>query len=198
LFADAEDLVRHRDRPVDRDGAVHPIVAGAVLGNDAQVEGERWSRGLGPGEEPLRGWGHAQALVGSLGVVVADPGVEVFLGDEQGREDLPGQELLTQCAMEALDLARCRGRGGSGEAMGDAVLTADLVEEDLARGQAEAVGEDLPVVGEDLFGNAVVLEGLDEQSAHGAPGRSLHDARADAEPGVVVDPGQHLALGAVF
>ena len=46
LLADAEDLVGHRDRPVDRDGPVHPVVSRAVLGHDAQVEGQGWSRGL--------------------------------------------------------------------------------------------------------------------------------------------------------
>src|SRR6202012_5248032 len=97
----------------------------------------------------------------------------------------------------ALDLAGGRRRGRRGEAMGDAVLPADLVEEDLRRGKPEAVGEDLAVVGEDLFGDAVAFERLGEEGADSPPGGSFHDARTDAEPRVVVDAGEHLALGAV-
>jgi hypothetical protein len=74
----------------------------------------------------------------------------------------------------------------------------DLVEEHLGGFQAEPVGEDLAVVGQDLLGHPVAFQRSPEVAAHG-PGRGPdHDAGADAEPGVVVHPGQDLALGAVL
>jgi hypothetical protein len=44
--------------------------------------------------------------------------------------------------------------------MGDAVLPADAVEEDLDGVGTEPAGEDLSVVGQDLIGNPVAGKGL--------------------------------------
>src|SRR5947208_2470139 len=55
---------------------------------------------------------------------------------------------------------------GSGEAVADAVLSTDLVEQHLGGLDPEAVGEDLAVVGEDLLWHPVALEGLGEEAAH--------------------------------
>jgi len=68
----------------------------------------------------------------------------------------------------------------------------------VVRMGSEPAGEDLAVVGEDLAGNAVALQRLQQRLAH-RPGRRPYDQLGDhAEPRVVVDPGDHLALGAVF
>ncbi len=64
--------------------------------------------------------------------------------------------------------------------------------------EPESVGEDLAVVGEDLLGHAVALEGLGQEAADRPSRGPHHDPGADAEAGVVVDAGEHLALGAVF
>ncbi len=81
--------------------------------------------------------------------------------------------------------------------MGDAVLPADLVEEDLDRSDREATGEDLAVVGEDLFGHPVALEGLGQEATDRSGGGPDRDARTDAKARVVVDPGEHLALAGI-
>jgi hypothetical protein len=81
--------------------------------------------------------------------------------------------------------------------VGDAVLPADLVEEHFGGFEGEAVGEDLPVVGEDFLGHPVAFESLDEEAADRAAVRPDHDPRAHTESRVVVDPGQDLGLGAV-
>ena len=54
--------------------------------------------------------------------------------------------------------------------MDDAVLSADLVEEDLDRGQAKAVGKHLAVVSQNFLGHPVVLEGGGEEPADRSPG----------------------------
>src|SRR6202044_1272622 len=82
----------------------------------------------------------------------------------------PPQELLAKRPVETLDLARRGGRRRGGQAMRDAVLPADLVEEDLGGSETESGREDLAVVGEDLFGHPVALEGLGEESTD-RPGR---------------------------
>ena len=99
--------------------------------------------------------------------------------------------------MEALDLA---GRGRlphAGEAVGDALLAADAVEEDLGRPRSVAAGEDLAVVGQDLVGDAVALKGGEEHAADGPRDRPVHESGRDAEAAVVVDPGDQLELAAV-
>lgn len=83
--------------------------------------------------------------MGSLGVVEGDEVIEGALGGGEGGEDLAGEELLTQGAMPALDLAG-RGRAArSGQAVGDAVLATDPVKERLGVRLAKAIGEDLAV-----------------------------------------------------
>ena len=58
----------------------------------------------------------------------------------------------------------------------------------------EPTGEDLAVVGQHLLRNPVAAHRLGEVGADRPAGRSGHHAGAHDEPGVVVDPGQHLAL----
>ncbi len=96
--------------------------------------------------------------------------------------------------MEALDLAGRRGAPGCGEQVIDAVLTADPVEQDLDVLVPEAAGEHLAVVGQHLLRDTVDAERLGEVPTHGPARRSEHHACADNESGVVVDPGEHLAL----
>lgn len=81
--------------------------------------------------------------------------------------------------------------------MGDPVLPADVVEEDFGGLEGETIGEDLAVVGQHLFGDTVAGQGLGEEAADRPGGGPHHDAGAHAEPGVVVDAGEDLALGPV-
>jgi len=82
--------------------------------------------------------------------------------------------------------------------MRNAVLPADLVEEDLGWGEAIAVREDLAVVGQHLLGHAITLEGRHEVGTDRSSEGTDHDAGTDAESRVVVDAGEDLALGAVL
>ena len=77
--------------------------------------GERFEMGVEVGAGRSRsarnrfgGWLHADALVGPVGVVVGDPGVEFGLGAGEVVEHAPGEELDAQGAVEPFDLA---GRG---------------------------------------------------------------------------------------
>jgi hypothetical protein len=86
-----------------------------------------------------------------------------------------------------------------GEAVGDAVLPADLVEQHLHRHTrlVEPAGEHLGVVGQHFLGHPVGAHRVHERQAH-RPGGRPHDRRGeDAEPGMVIDPGNDLHLGAV-
>ena len=85
-----------------------------------------------------------------------------------------------------------------GEPVGDAVLPADLVEQHLHRhaGLVEPAGEHLAVVGQDFLGDPVGAHRIHERQAH-RPGSSPHDRLGeDAEPGMIIDPGHDLDLGA--
>jgi hypothetical protein len=64
-------------------------------------------------------------------------------------------------------------------------------------GRSPKRAEDLAVVGEDLLWHPVTLEGLGEEGADRPGRRPGHDARTHAETAVIIDAGQHLALGAV-
>jgi len=59
------------------------------------------------------------------------------------------EQFSAQAAVEAFDLAGRRRSAGPGQAVGDAVLSADSVEEDLTcSGVAEPSGELFAIVGE--------------------------------------------------
>src|SRR5579863_4417704 len=101
---------------------------------------------LGDGQTEALVWGdHADALVGPVVVVGLHPRVELHLGVGDGVEDLAGQKLLAQGAMEAFHFPRGGGRTRCGEDVLDAVLPTDLVEEDLGGREPEAIGEDLAI-----------------------------------------------------
>jgi hypothetical protein len=69
------------------------------------------------------------------------------------------EELGPQRLVETLELARGGRRAGRREQVADAVLPAYAVEEHLAGAGAEAPGEDLAVVGEDLIGHPMRAHG---------------------------------------
>src|SRR5665647_1248947 len=115
-------------------------------------EHDRRLRLAGGEGEALRRRGHADALVGTLGVVVGDPLVELGLRLRERGEDAAAKELAAQRLVEALNLAGGGRAARRGEQVADAVLAADAVEEHLARAGAEAAGEHLAVVGENLLG----------------------------------------------
>ncbi|WP_217569453.1 hypothetical protein [Streptomyces sp. GbtcB7] len=58
-------------------------------------------------------------------------------------------------------------------------------------------GELLAVVGEDLGRHPVGPHRAHESVCDGLAGRHCQDGGGDDEPGVIVDPGEHLALAAV-
>jgi hypothetical protein len=81
-------------------------------------------------------------------------------GGEPSLREREEEELLVQALVEPFDLPGGGGRADTGVAMGDAVLPADAVEEDLDGVGTEPAGEDLSVVGQDLIGNPVAGKGL--------------------------------------
>jgi hypothetical protein len=116
---------------------------------DRGCRGRRWLEA--PGRDS-----HGDGLVGALGVVVGNPGVQQLLGLGQGVEAAAGEQLGSQGLVEAFDLAGGGRAADAGEPVGDALFAADGVEQDLGWVGAEAAGEDLAVVGEDFLGGAVV------------------------------------------
>src|SRR2546430_9247749 len=71
---------------------------------------------------------------------------------------LPGVELDSEGAVEALDLAGCSRRGRLGEDVVDAILSADAVEQHFDRGLGVSASEDLSVVGQDLLRDSIAPE----------------------------------------
>jgi hypothetical protein len=84
------------------------------------------------------------------------------LGLGQTGETLAGEQLDPKRLVEAFDLAG-RGRAADpGAQMGDAVLAADPIEQDLGRVRAEPAGEHLAVVGQHLIWEPVALQSGDK------------------------------------
>jgi hypothetical protein len=81
--------------------------------------------------------------------------------------------------------------------MGDALLAADAVEQHLGRMRAQAAGEHLAVVSEDLVRDPIPLQGGGKDLADAAGIRPLHQPGHDAEPGMVIDAGHDLQLAAI-
>ena len=88
----------------------------------------------------------------TLGAIAVDPGIELCLRARQIRKYSAGQELLAKRPVKELDLARGGRTPRGGEQMVDSVLPADPVEQHLGVLGAEAAGEDLAVVRQDLLG----------------------------------------------
>ena len=135
--------------------------------------------------------------MGPLCVVLFDPGIELGLGLLERGEGAPGEELALQRPVEPLDLAGGRRAPGGREQVAHVVLAADAVEEHEAGSGAEAAGEHLAVVGEDLLGGAVAREGLEERLADRPRGGAPDEPGRDAEARVVVDAADELELTAV-
>ena len=151
-------------------------------------------------DEPAGGEGHAQRLVRAVSVVFLAPGIERSLQRPDARKRaVDVEQLALQGLVQPLNLAR-RSRGMDlGEAVGDAVLPADLVEQHLRRHArlVEPAGEHLAVVCQHLLGHPVGAHRLHERQAHRAGGRPPDRLGYGAEPGMVIDPGDDLHLGAV-
>ena len=64
-------------------------------------------------------------------------------------------------------------------------------------GLVEPAGEHLAVVGQHLLGHPVGAHRVHERQAHRAGGRPHDRLGEDAEPGMVIDPGHDLDLGAI-
>jgi hypothetical protein len=100
--------------------------------------------------------------------------------------------------VEPLDLAGRGRRANRGEQVTDPVLAADPVEQDLMSRAGGTPTEHATVVGEHALGNPVGAKGLGEGLADRAGGGPWHRVSEDAEPGVVVEPGQDLHGRAAF
>jgi hypothetical protein len=108
------------------------------------------------------------------------------------------KQLPLQGLMKPLDLPGRRRGVDLGQPVGDAVLPADLVKQHLHwhAGFVEPAGEHLAVVGQHFLGHPVNAHCIHERQAH-RPGGGPHDRLGnDAEPGMVIDPGHDLHLGA--
>ena len=81
--------------------------------------------------------------------------------------------------------------------VGDPVLPADPVEQDLDGLGSEPAREDLAVVGEDLVGDPVATKRGREHRTHRLGSRPRDQAGCDAVAAVVIDPGDDLQLGIV-
>lgn len=122
--------------------------------------------------ETLRERRHGDALVGAISVVGLNPGVEFALRDVNRGEDTSSEELLAQRPVKAFKLARRRWRERGRQEVVDLVVATYSVEQHFSGREAETIGEDLAVVGENLFGRAVVLEGARQVTAHLAADRA--------------------------
>ena len=138
------------------------------------------------------------ALVRPVVVVLVDERVDRGLGVLDGGEHLPVQALALQALVEPLHLAGRGRRARFGVAGHDAVLPADPLEEHLTRTRpGEPSGELLAIVREHLTRHPEPGQRGGERGAHGAAGGPAHHRGDHAEPGVVVQAGDHLRLGAV-
>jgi len=132
-------------------------------------------------------------------VVLLPPRIHRGLGVFDGGER-PGvvEQFQLQGLVPAFHLA-CGGRRvRPGEPLGDAVAAADPLEQHLGRARlAEPPGELPAVVAEHFVRDPVGAHRGHERPAHRAAGGPAHHGGDHAEPGVVIDAGDQLALGAV-
>jgi hypothetical protein len=137
-------------------------------------------------------------LVRPVGVVLLAPRVDRGLGILDAHKGLMGvQQLQLQGLVQALNLPRSRWRPGLGQPLSDAVLPADPLEQHLRRARlAETPGELLAVVRQHFSGHPVFAHRLHERRAHRPAGGAQDDRGNHAVPGVVIDPGNDLALAA--
>lgn len=145
--------------------------------------------------EAAQRWHVTDRLMVAVGVVGLDPCIEGVLCVVDRLEAMLSEEVLAQRAMQSLDLPGRGRRVRGGEDVLDAVVQADAVEQH--GGALQAAGEDLAVVSEDLLGDAVSMQGLEQRVAY-RPGRGpLDESGHDAEARVVVDPRHHRQRHAV-
>src|SRR6266702_2858276 len=137
--------------------------------------------------------------MGAGGVVLLAPGIQgglEFL--DRLKRAMHIQQFSLEGLVEAFDLPG-GGRGVDlGEPVSDPVLPADPVKQHLHRhaGLVEPAGEHLAVVGQHLLGHPVDAHRVHERLADWAGGGPHHRLGDHAEPGMVIDPGDDLDLGA--
>ena len=107
------------------------------------------------------------------------------------------EELGPHRLVQPLHLPRRGRRVRRGQQVPDPVLRADPVEHHRPRTQPEPGREHLPVIGQDLLRHPVPGQRRTRASHTGRAVALRDHRRADHEPGVVIDPGHHLHLGAV-
>ncbi len=137
--------------------------------------------------------------MGAGGVVLLAPGIQgglEFL--DRLKRAMHIQQFSLEGLVQAFDLPG-GGRGVDlGEPVSDPVLPADPVKQHLHRhaGLVEPAGEHLAVVGQHLLGHPVDAHRVHERLADWAGGGPHHRLGDHAEPGMVIDPGDDLDLGA--
>src|SRR5579859_5157557 len=113
---------------VDTHDAVGRDSTGDPLLSIALRRSSELTRTVLAGSKPALWSRVGKRLVGTLRVVVAHPLIESLLGGLQVPKHLPGFELGTEGAVEALDLARGGRRARLGQDVVDPVLAADPVD----------------------------------------------------------------------
>jgi hypothetical protein len=132
-----------------------------------------------------------------LGVAGGGEGVELGLQFGEGRGGGLGAEPFLQGLLEPLDFALGLGVAGPAVFLGDA-QAAELVFQAVAAGAAadEPGGADGPVVSESRRGRAVSCDGSAESGEGDLAGGHRAGGDRQREPGVVIQPGHDLDLGA--
>lgn len=132
-----------------------------------------------------------------VGVVVVPEHVDRGL---RGLDVGPDRHLVEQFPPQRLvEPFHLPGRGRRrrlGQPVDDAVLPADPIEHHLPA-LAEPVGELLAVIGQHFLGHPEPAQPISKSQAHRPAGGPPDDLGDDAEPGMVVHPGDHLGLRAV-
>lgn len=153
--ADVIAVLENADASCPVDSATHHLGTWGRLLLDRDVAVDDLERHwLGELEAP-DGRLVAQGLMLSLVVVVDDPDIESGLALFGRLEALLREELLSHRLVQPLDLARRGRRIGGGEEMTDPVVEADAIEQHVGGLVGEPAGEDLAVIGQDLFRDAV-------------------------------------------
>lgn len=130
-------------------------------------------------------------------VVVLDPHIQLGLRIGDVGEHLAVHELDAHRLVPALDLAGRGRRPRPGEDVLDAVLPADPVKQHLTSPRAEAAGEHLAVVRQDLRRHPMTAHRQRERITRRTSCRPSNDVRRDAEPRVIINTRDDLRLAAV-
>jgi hypothetical protein len=149
------------------------------------------------GRKPIGGIAHVQRLVRAVAVVAGHPGVHRSLSCKHGIEGWGVvEEFSAESFVETFHFPGGRRAGRFGESVGDAVVATNPVEQYFPA-CAESGSELFAIVGQDLVGHPVAPQGLGKRQTHRPPGGPHHHRGDDTKPGMVINPGDDLAFGAI-